>query len=236
MIETKLILIEGIPCSGKSTTAKKLNTMISALGIECQCFFEWAVDNPIFIGSMESLPEIIATTKSRAQGVLRKWKGFTEKVRQENTVSIIESRLWQTDGMYLYLSGHSEHEAAESSRRIVRTILDLNPVLIYLAPEDIGQMLEQVTETKNRAWRESGKEGSWDQWGNEVYERQAWFTSRSLKGQYAVVRFFNEWTSLADRLYEEIPFRKIKIVNPQANWETTMHRIEGFLKIKGEQS
>jgi hypothetical protein len=232
MIDTKLILIEGVPCSGKSTTARKLKSAISACGIECQCFLEWAADNPIFIGNMENLPEIISTTKSRAHNVLRNWRDFTAKARQQATVTIMESRLWQTDAMYLYLSGHSEHEVAEMGSRIIRIILELNPVLIYLAPEDIGQVFAQVTEAKNRKWRGSGKKSSWENLGNDLYERQKWFTSRSLRGKAAIVRFFTEWASISDKLYEEVPFRKIKIVNPQANWETAMCRIHDFLKLK----
>jgi thymidylate kinase len=232
MIDTKLILIEGLPCSGKSSTAKELKSAISSRGIACQCFLEWAPDNPIFIGDIDNLAEIIATTKSREQGVLRDWRKFMENAKRRAAVTILESRLWQTDAMYLYLSGHSEYEVAESSRRIVRIISDLNPVLIYLTPEDIQQALAQVTEAKNQDWRKAGKEGSWEQWGNDVYDRQHWFTSRSLKCEDAAVRFFNEWASIADRLYEEVPFRKIKVLNPQANWETTLHRIKDFLSLE----
>jgi hypothetical protein len=232
MINTRLILIEGIPCSGKSTTAMKLNSIVSAHGIECQCFLEWSPNNPIFIGNIESLPEIIATTKFRAQKIIRNWKDFTAKARQHSTVSIIESRFWQTDAMYLYLSGHSENEAIESSRRIVCIISELSPIVIYLAPQDIGKMLAQVTAAKNQEWRKAGKEGSWQQWGNNVYEQQSWFTRRSLKGEDAIVRFFYEWAAISDKLYEEVPFRKIKLVDPQADWEGSMRRIEDVLELK----
>ena len=232
MIDTKLTLIEGVPCSGKSTTAGKLKNAISACGIECQCFLEWSEGNPIFIDKMENLSEIISTTKSRAHNVLLNWKNFAAKAKQKEIPTIIESRLWQTGAMYLYLSGHSEDEAAEMVRRSVRIISELNPVLIYLAPEDIGQVFTQVSESKNRKWRKSGKKGSWENWGNELYERQKWFTSRSLKGKDAIVRFFSEWTAISDRLYDEVPFRKIKIVNPQSDWENAMGRIYDFLKLK----
>ena len=216
MIATRLILIEGMPCSGKSTTARKLKRILSVRGIECQCFLEWAPDNPIFIGKIEVSPEIIATTKSRAQNILRDWQDFTVRARERDIVSIIESRFWQTDAMYLYLSGHPEQEAIESSRRIVCIIAELDPVLIYLAPKDIGQMLSQVTQAKNQAWQKAGREGLWQQWGDDVYEQQAWFTSRSLKGEDAIVRFFYEWAAIADALYEEVLFRKIKIVRPSS--------------------
>jgi hypothetical protein len=134
--------------------------------------------------------------------------------------------------MYLYLSGYPEKEAIESSHRIISIISVLNPVLIYLAPQDIGKVLAQVTEAKNQEWRKAGKEGSWQQWGNNVYEGQPWFTSRSLKGENAIVRFFYEWASISDTLFEEVPFRKIKLVDPQADWEGSMYRIERVLELE----
>ncbi len=42
--------------------------------------------------------------------------------------------------MYLYLSGQSEHEVFESNRRLLSVIAELDPVLVYLAPEDIEQL------------------------------------------------------------------------------------------------
>lgn len=230
MIDAKLILIEGVPCSGKSATAEHLMIDLSACGIPCNCFFEWAENNPIFIGKMEDLSEIIATTKSREQNVLQQWKNFTKRAKQQETVNIIESRFWQTDAMYLYLSGHSEHEISESNHRVISVLAELNPVLIYLAPKDIEQLHRQITKKKNEKWRESGREGSWKQWGNHVYERQQWFTTRLLNSK-AMARFFNEWASIADRLYERFPFRKIKIQDPQVDWEHTMGSIRDFLAI-----
>jgi len=231
MIDTKLILIEGIPGSGKSTTTMNLAAEISKRGIKCQCHLEWAEDNPIFIGHMEDLSEVISSSKLREQDVLQQWRSFTKKTKQQAAVIVIESRFWQTDAMYLYLSGHSEDEVMKGNKGVISAISELNPVLIYLAPEDVAQMLMWTAKVKNRKWQESGREGSWDQWGNEVYEQQRWFTNRMLKGPEAMVKFFNEWTSIANRLYEELPFRKAKIQNPNADWDTTMSRIRHFLKI-----
>jgi len=230
MINTKLILIDGVPCSGKSTIAKKLMVDISSCGIKCNCFLEWTEDNPIFIGKMEDLAEIISTTRSREQNVLQQWKDFIDSAKEQETVNIIESRFWQSSSMYLYLSGHSEYEVSESSNRVISVLAELNPVLIYLAPKDIEKLQARITMAKNEKWMESGRKGSWEQWGNDVYERQKWFTNRLLNSK-AIPLFFNEWASIADRLYERLPFRKIKIRDPQVDWEHTLSSIRKFLDI-----
>jgi thymidylate kinase len=77
MIKTKLIIIEGVPGSGKSTIADKLKNTIITCGIDCECFLEWSPGNPIVIGSMESLSEIIdphldwETTMNRVEVLLK---------------------------------------------------------------------------------------------------------------------------------------------------------------------
>jgi thymidylate kinase len=233
MIATKLILIEGLPCSGKSTTAGKIAESLAARGIACRCFREWAEDHPIPIGRMEDLPSVIATAKAREGEVLRQWEDFAVRAARSDAVTVLESRLWQTHAMYRYLSGGTPNEAAESSRRIAALIAILDPVLVYLAPADIGRALAQAAGEKNRKWREEGREGSWEEWGNAAYEQQQWFADRGRKGPHAVIAFFEEWAAIADGLYEELPFRKIKIRDPRADWDLALRRIRAFLEMDG---
>jgi hypothetical protein len=116
-IKTKLILIEGVPCSGKSSTAVKLQEVISHSGCVCQCFLEWSADNPIPIGTADNLSEIISTTNSREKQTLQDWRRFVESVKKRDIVSIIESRFWQTEGMYLYLFGISIYKVKDNQPR-----------------------------------------------------------------------------------------------------------------------
>jgi hypothetical protein len=233
MIKTKLILIEGVPCSGKSSTAVKLQEVISQSGLACQCFLEWSADNPIPIGTADNLPEIISTTKSREKQTLQDWQRFVESVKKQDIVTIIESRFWQTEGMYLYLCGYSEEEIQRSNSRIISIIAELNPVLIYLAPQNLGKMFERVSAIKNKKWRDSGKEGSWEEWGNQVYGQQEWFKIRHLEGKDSL-SFFIEWKKIADGLYLEFPFKKIKVDNPELNWTATMSKINNFLFLNAQ--
>jgi thymidylate kinase len=230
MIETKLILVEGVPCSGKSTTAQTILNEITSCGMRGHCYLEWEEHNPIVIGKMEDLATIIATTKAREENVLQQWRQFTTQATRQAAVHIIESRFWQTDAMYLYLSGHSEEEIWESNRRVISSIAALDPVLIYLAPKDIEQLHTEIAQQRNTKWRASGKEGSWEEWGNNVYVQQKWFTDRSLNAS-AMAQFFNEWASIADRLFDKFPYRKLRIPDPQFDWEVTYGRIKDFLEV-----
>src|ERR1051325_8136278 len=96
MIETKLILIEGLPGSGKSTTAQKLANVISNSEIACQCFLEWSTNHPIQIGDDSQLGEIIATSINRESELFQKWQNFVQVQQTQELVTIMESRFWQT--------------------------------------------------------------------------------------------------------------------------------------------
>lgn len=231
MIDTKLILIEGIPGSGKSTIATRLSDLIIKIGIPCECYLEWSKNNPINIGEMEDLTEIISSSMSRGADVLKQWEYFSRTAKYHPTVTIVESRFWQTDAMYLLLSGHTETDIMARVQRIEPAITELNPVLIYLTPQDIEQHLLITVERKNKKWRELGKDGSWEMWGNQIYEQQKWFTNHSLMRSEAFVLFFTEWTSIADRLFEILQFRKIKIQFNHSNWDVVNMTIQQFLKI-----
>jgi len=134
VIKTNLILIEGIPGTGKSTIASKVCEVLGKRGIECKCYQEWSEDNPIEIGKMEDLSEIISSTNSRSEDVLMQWERVAEGIKGLDSVNVIESRFWQTDGMYLFLSGCSEDIIFENNMRVISAISELNPVLIYLVP------------------------------------------------------------------------------------------------------
>jgi thymidylate kinase len=234
MIDTKLVLIEGIPGSGKSTTATRVSDLILKSGIQCKCYLEWSEDNPIFIGRMDNLSEIISSSKSREADVLQQWHDFAQTAKQGNTVHIIESRFWQTDAMYLFLSGHSEDDIMTRNQCITSAITALNPVLIFLTPNDIAQHLVITANRKNRTWRESERGGSWEEWGNRIYEQQQWFSHCSRRGSDAFVQFFTEWTSIAERLFEMFPFRKIRIPFNHGNWDVVAITIRQFLNVPTE--
>ena len=144
MIDTKLILIEGIPGSGKSTTAWKLSAEIRDSGKDCRCFLEWDDDHPIFIGYERDISEIVLSFREREGDILKQWEEFARGAQSKETISIIESRFWQTTMMLMYLSGYSEDGVIESNQRVVTAITELKPALIYLANDDIEKTLAKA--------------------------------------------------------------------------------------------
>ena len=165
MIDTKLILIEGPPGSGKSTTAQNLAAEISNSGKTCQCFLEWSVDHPIPIGDDLHLGEVLASAITRETEMLYLWRRFARASKSADIVTVMESRFWQTSVMLMYVAGHPIENVLESNRRVIEAVQDLNPVLIYFAIDDQKNFAARTIQIKTR----NGKKQVCPNYGRHTY-------------------------------------------------------------------
>jgi energy-coupling factor transporter ATP-binding protein EcfA2 len=231
MIETQLVLIEGAPGSGKSTTAQKLAGEVSNAGKPCQCFLEWSTDNPIAIGDDLHLGQVIASSITREGTVLQQWQQFIQARQTEKLVTIMESRFWQTSVMLMYAAGHPIESILESNGHVIETINELKPVLIYFAIDDISAFTTRTFQIKEAEWQRSGQPGSWAKHIYNAFDPQKWFTDRGLIGMTGMIAFLEEWSLVTKMLYDRVTFPKIIIRNPHQDWPSAMQQMRDFLGL-----
>jgi thymidylate kinase len=231
MIETKLVLIEGPPGSGKSTSAQRLAAEISKSGRACQCFLEWSLNHPIAIGDDSHLGQAAASAIAREADVLQQWRQFARTRQSADLVTIMESRFWQTSVMLMYIAGHPVDGVLVSNQRVIEAIQGLNPVLIYFAIDDLRALTARTIQARDEEWRLAGLEGSWSQHIYEEFDSQKWATDHGLTGGTGMLALLEEWAQITEELYDRVPFPKIKIRNPHQDWTSAMQQMRGFLGL-----
>lgn len=221
MIETRLILVEGIPGSGKSTTAKYLHDQLQNTATECLHFDEFSPRHPIMMSLEYQLPEHISSPSLRAQ-TLANWMAFADSLQPgETPIHIIDSRLWQNTALFSYLGGESLETVMRDNNRIVTRINDWQPSLIYLAQDSVDTLVPDILANRNPVW------------GTHmisIVERTHWATERGLRGVQACAVLMSEWISLLEQLYSAFPYRKFRLENPQQDWHAAYCDIQAFLE------
>jgi hypothetical protein len=233
MLNTRLILLEGPPGSGKTTTAGKLADDVNRSGAACQCFFEWSSDHPIPIGDDLHLDRVIQSSIAREGEMLEMWQRFAQARQADTTITVMESRFWQTSVMLMYIAGHPVDGVLASNRRVVEIIQPLNPVLIYFTIDNLRGFVEHTIQIKETEWQRGGLPGTWAGHVFAAFEGQPWLAERGLSGQGGFVTLLEEWMDVSEQLYAQLPFPKLKINNPQQNWAASMRQMRDFLELPG---
>ena len=231
MIDTKLVLVEGPPGSGKTTTAQKLAAEIANTGRACQCFWEWDPNNPIVIGDDLHLDQAIATSIAREADVLQQWQQLVDRQRAQDTVTIMESRFWQTGAMLMYVAGHPLEGVLESNRRLITIIQELRPVLVYFTIDDLRGFTAQTIQSKEVEWQRAGFPGSWAEHIFAAFEGQPWSAAHGATGPTGMIALLEDWALVAERLYARVSFPKIKMRNPYQDWDSVMTCLRSFLEL-----
>lgn len=214
MLNTKLILIEGLPGAGKSATTCHLRTTLEQRGLVCNAFQEEDQPHPIECLDFE--------IKGLPEKILPLWEKFAEHAIREPAITIIESRLWQNTSMYMYMSECATDEIIRFNRQVWQALESLSPVLLYLDQEDTQRALLRLHINRGKEWMEEAL---------ETTSQYKWFRERGLKDFAGWVQFFQEWRQVAERLFCDWPGRKLKIINAHDDWANSYREINKYLQI-----
>ena len=214
MINTRLILIEGLPGAGKTTTSIQLGTRLKQQGLACQWYLEKDKPHPIACLQFK--------LKDLAHKLPPLWRDFTTQALQDPTITIIESRLWQNTALFMFMSEYPVSEILQLHQLVWKELTPLDPILVYLQQDDTERALHRLASIRNKNWLQRAL---------ETTSKYPWFQARGRHDFAGWVALFQEWQLVAEDLYQDWPFRKTKIPNPHADWEFANQQLYRFLGI-----
>jgi thymidylate kinase len=214
MLQTRLILIEGLPGAGKTTTTVRLGRLLQQRGFPCLWHLEEDQSHPIPCHDVQ--------IKHLTEKMVPRWRAFVDAALRDPTISIIESRLWQNTALFMYMSAYPADAVLRYHQHVWQVLEPLAPVLIVLHQDDT-----EVALRRNYALRGE----KWVQEEMRHTATHAWFLSRGQADFEGWVGFFEEWGQVAEQLYADWPYHKTKVVNAHDDWPAAYAQMAAFLQL-----
>jgi predicted kinase len=216
----RLILIEGMIGSGKTTTAGLLADWLSRRGEDVRAFDEGAADHPI---RTRRVDELLAAPVSGDPGVYSagQWRRLAGQCLRDGQTIILESVFLQNSVMPAFIDGAPAAAVNQICAEIQRQVAPAEPFLVYLRPADIAAAIARVHQARGEPWSS----------GNLTFvENTPWARRRNLRGRDAVVRLYQAWEPVASQLYDRYPFPKLMVPDPQHDWPAALRAIRAAIR------
>jgi len=214
-LDTKIIFIEGIASSGKSTTAQLLYSNLYKQDYTVKLIHEFYRPHPIHELNIEE-PEIwISKT-------LANWHNLADTLVQANEIMIMDGALFQcTIGVLLEMDVKVPI-IRKYANQIPNILKPLNPVLIYFYQNDLERALRAAYEQREDGWRRRV---------NDFVSNARFFKNRKLYGLDGYIEYNRVLRNITDGLYSEYNLKKISIENSDGDWNRYHHIIAEFLSV-----
>jgi hypothetical protein len=225
LADHRLVIIEGIMGSGKSTTAQRVAGMLRAAGRAAHAVTEQADPHPV--RASDDLADFFrpwqhACARKLADMALSKWIRFVAATEAQDAIPVLDGQLFHGDMTHLLLMEGSPRLIADYVRDLARVIGLLDPLVVYYWQHDVPQAIRQVCEQRGAKWLEY-----------QVHWKLAapYCVRRRHAGLEGLIALYADYRQLTDRLFEQLPLRKIAIENSGRDYPAYEARIAEALGL-----
>lgn len=229
MLDTKLIVIDGLSGSGKTTTIKWLAHQFEQHNISAKYLFEFDTTHPLWWyeywdGTDYRTPDFDSIlVETFIQNSLANWRGFAGSLQESDRLIVAESVFFQ-DAIAIFLMGDADPKRLMDYAREVQQIAQkINPVLIYFRQTDPINSLRRICALR-------GPEFEQELLTN--MESFPYLKRRNLQGLDGLSQLWVETQQITDQLFAEYTIRKLAVENSDGNWAEYYQRIFDFLQLE----
>lgn len=214
-----LVLIEGLPGSGKSTTAHHLCLHLERHGRRARWYWELESPHPVF-----EFQEAIEGDRLRegfVETALRNWARLADELKTREEYVILECSWFQSAVTPMLLLDWPHERIAEYVLTVERTVAPAAPLLVLLRVTDVAERLRAVAAERGA-------------WSSDLLEARIcaspYGRARGLRGIEGVIRYLEEYRDLVDALRDRLRIDTLVLDANDANL-SFVDRIGGELGL-----
>ncbi|WP_308637492.1 P-loop NTPase family protein [Paenibacillus silvisoli] len=211
-MQKRFIIIDGMPGSGKTTTAMRITEKLTALGLSARCFLEQEEAHPLMITDVEFGDLSSEEAAERYSELFTAcYRAFVEQqLCSPHDIVIIESVMFQDTINVAHLMGMPPDRLLRLFRTLQQTVMPLNPALIYYYHVDVEGQWRHICGIRGNEWGPVSLHADEDfKQAGDVWERSQTFVRAAV----------DDW---------EIP--KLIIENRDYLWADYDSRIDAFVE------
>jgi len=230
MRNTKLVFIEGLPGSGKTTTAGILAAMLAQRGIAASCFLEDQAEHPLNVGGAlhpaGRTPGAALFARYAPEAYvdesLQRWRAYVTAAEAADAVQILESYPYQNSvRILLQMDDPIDHIRAYASA-VEDLVLPLRPVLVYLERRDQTGALQAIAAQRG---------ADWTAFVAELVSDSPLGRRQGLQGIEGALAFMSDYKAVIDELLRVSRLPRLVLVDCAGQWENCHRQILEFLEV-----
>lgn len=147
MENRKLIIVEGLPASGKSTAAARIAALLDGRGNKVICLDEGVPDHPADYDNYD-FPDF----ETEREKILEKWRQFVQTAEEDTTCVFncifLQNPMCET----MMRFDLTEAESCAYICEIAEIIRPMKPLILYLRQEDLKTAVDGVLQERGDGW------------------------------------------------------------------------------------
>jgi hypothetical protein len=224
MDRSRLIFVEGIMGSGKSTTARWLARLFRRTGIPAQPVPE-ARPHPTNV--FRSLPHwkqpwLDLTSDGLVSRSYANWQAFVAKALSSSHIFVFDGQLFHGDFTCLFLMNCPPRVLEQYVHTVLQLAGLLNPMILYCYQDDVAQALDHIGAQRGQGWVES---------------QVAWKVASPYGQQRGLVdiegwkQLYQDYRQITDLCFQRLTIPTIAIETSAGEWASYQTRICTFLDL-----
>jgi energy-coupling factor transporter ATP-binding protein EcfA2 len=220
----KLILIEGMSGSGKSTAAQYLALAISQSGSKSDWYHEEQTNHPIYTEEYDRYLESGQVNKFVTK-ILSNWEKFLANTGEDSVAHIFEAQILQAVAASILWSGYDEGVIKQTLSQLSDLLAGTHYTFFFLHTGNPELILNNSFKRRGKAWKN---------WYIDFFNKSGYSKQTARHGIDGLSEFWKEIYQIGCWYYDRLTSSKLLVDITNQDWAAYKKKLLDFFGISYE--